>query len=84
MKVDIKSKQRVFEPIEITITIESQDELIDFFDRSRINAEDLYSALEDGGYDDIDYPSDKSDSLSMALYGKLYMLMGKLNKHSED
>ena len=78
MKVDLKSKKKEFEPIEITITIESEDELIDFFNRSRLTAEDLYRAFEDGDYDDIDYPSDKLDSSqNMILYRKLHILMNR-------
>lgn len=86
MKVNIKSKQRVFEPIEITISIESKDELIDFFNRSRITLGDLYSTLVDKDYVDIDYPLDMElgSGQNTILYSKLLTLMGKLNKHSED
>lgn len=78
MKVDTKSKQKEFEPIEVTITIESEDELIDFFNRSRITSGDLYSTLVDKDYVDIDYPSDKLDSSqNMILYSKLHILINR-------
>ena len=84
MKVDVKSKQREFESIEVTITIESKDELIDLFNRSRITTEDIYRTFVDKNYVDIDYPSSKIDtSKNMILYGKLHTLMKKLNKHSQ-
>lgn len=78
-KVEVNRVEEEFNPITLTITIESRDELLNLFNRVRVSNGDLHSAMKE--YVDVD-TSDNIE-LSMGIYNKLYNYVVK-DKHSED
>ena len=49
MKVSVNKKQKEFEPIEITITIESRNELFDLWHRTNLAHRDVQENCSDEG-----------------------------------
>ena len=66
MKVEVKQVEKKFEPIELVITIESEEELCDMWHRMNLNSRQVNNnseGLKHKANDDQDYLFDKLDKL---------------------
>lgn len=79
MKVELLDEKEEFKPITLTITLESKDEAINLFNRVRLSSFDVIKTMEEGNYEDIDYPSNRSEDTSIRLYNTLHNIL-KLRK----
>ena len=78
MKVDLKSKKKEFEPIEVTITIESEEELDTLIARLSVICEVINNELDNHTYNPPVYAR-ATPNKTLGLFKELYKL-----KHSQD
>ena len=69
MKVEVKEKTKTFEPIEIKLTIESEEELCDLWHRVNLGANILKKYHED--YQDLKYKTMYDSHRGDSLFGTL-------------
>lgn len=78
MKVNITESEPKFDPIKIEITVESEEELRELWNRFNIQDSEIFSKSQSGGYPLKRCPSDTTINVWRAINTKLKSLNKKV------